>query len=71
MIRFQLFDFTAVPVIGSTLSALTGFGKTLLALLLVDILQRFVPGSFPRFRAASANCRKYRREQYGFNQIDG
>ena len=69
-LRFKLFDFTAVHLIGFTLSALAGFGKTLLALLLADILQRFVPGSFPRFRAASANCRKYRREQYGFKQID-
>ena len=42
----------------------------ILALLLVDILERFVSGSFPRFRAASANCRKYRRVQYGFKQID-
>jgi hypothetical protein len=44
---FKQFDFTAVHVIGFTLSALTGIGKTFLALLLVDILKGFVSGSFP------------------------
>jgi hypothetical protein len=37
LVCFKLFDFTAIHVIGSTLSALTGIGKIFLALLLVDI----------------------------------
>lgn len=67
LVCFIIFYFAPVRLIRFAL--FTFHGEVFLALLLVDILKSFVPGSFPGFIAARADFRKQRREQYKLKQI--